>query len=80
MSKREREYTWHESISGWEAARVGYARQQAAAAARQTKNSAPPASSSAPAKYDYDRNDDWKRYVGADGSIRSTPRGGWVFP
>jgi hypothetical protein len=28
----EYEYTWHDSISGWEAARVGYARQQAAAA------------------------------------------------
>lgn len=29
----EREYTFHESISGWEDARVGYARQQAAKAA-----------------------------------------------
>jgi hypothetical protein len=27
-----REYTWHDSISGWEAARVGYVRQQEAKA------------------------------------------------
>jgi hypothetical protein len=38
-------------------------------------------SSSAPAaSYDYDKEQSWKQYVNADGSIRSTPRGGWGFP
>src|SRR5262249_38404220 len=37
-----------------------------------------PVSSSAPAaSYDYNREQSWKNFVNADGSIRSTPRGGW---
>jgi hypothetical protein len=40
-----------------------------------------PVSSSVPAaSYDYNREQGWKDYVNADGSIRSTPRGGWGFP
>ena len=40
-----------------------------------------PVSSSAPAaSYDYNREQSWKNFVNADGSIRSTPRGGWGFP
>jgi hypothetical protein len=40
-----------------------------------------PTSSSTPAgSYDYNRDDSWKGYVNPDGSIRSTPRGGWGFP
>jgi hypothetical protein len=74
MSKQERIYTWHESISGWEAARIGYARQQAAKSAPV----APP--SSEPAPYNYNTQDDWKRYVCPDGSIRSRPRGRWDDP
>jgi hypothetical protein len=39
-----------------------------------------PTSSSAPAvSYDYNRNQDWKAWVNADGSIRSTPRTRWDF-
>jgi hypothetical protein len=38
----ERIYTWHEASSGWEAARVGYARQQAAQAAAWAKAMEPP--------------------------------------
>jgi Phage Terminase len=37
-----------------------------------------PVSSSAPAaSYDYNREQSWKNFVNADGSIRSTPRGPW---
>jgi hypothetical protein len=37
-----------------------------------------PVSSSAPAaSYDYNREQSWKNFVNADGSIRSTPRGRW---
>jgi hypothetical protein len=71
MSK-ERQFTWHEAMSGWEAARIGYEKQLAKAA----KASAAP-SSSEPAPYNYNTQDDWKRFVCPDGSIRSTPRGRW---
>jgi hypothetical protein len=40
-----------------------------------------PVSPSAPAaSYDYNREQSWKSFVNPDGSIRSTPRGGWGFP
>jgi hypothetical protein len=29
---------------------------------------------------DYNTEQSWKNFVNADGSIRSTPRGGWGFP
>jgi hypothetical protein len=38
-------------------------------------------SSSAPAaSYDYNREQSWKNFVNADGSISMRPRGGWGFP
>jgi hypothetical protein len=39
---QERIYSWHESISGWEEARLGYARQQAARDAAWAKAMEPP--------------------------------------
>jgi hypothetical protein len=46
-----------------------------------TGRGAPLVSPSAPAaSYDYNREQSWKNFVNADGSIRSTPRGGWGFP
>jgi hypothetical protein len=37
-----------------------------------------PVSSSAPtASYDYNREQSWKNFVNADGSISMRPRGGW---
>jgi len=40
-----------------------------------------PVSSSAPAaSYDYNREQSWKDFVNADGSISMRPRGGWGFP
>jgi hypothetical protein len=39
-----------------------------------------PVSPSAPAaSYDYNREQSWKNFVNADGSIRSTPRTRWDF-
>jgi hypothetical protein len=46
-----------------------------------TGSGAPTTSSSAPAaSYDYDKEQSWKQYVNADGSISMRPRGGWGFP
>ena len=40
-----------------------------------------PVSSSAPAvSFDYNREQSWKNFVNADGSISMRPRGGWGFP
>jgi hypothetical protein len=41
------------------------------------KPNPPPPSPSATAAYDYCRNQDWKSYINADGSVRATPRGRW---
>src|SRR6516225_5815916 len=82
----ECEYTWHDSISGWEEGRLGYERQQAARAAaaaaarpkvRVIDRSPEPAKPSVPARYDYNARSEWRDYVNVDGSIRSRPRGRW---
>jgi hypothetical protein len=40
--QEERIYSWHEAISGWEEARIGYARQQAARDAARARAMEPP--------------------------------------
>jgi hypothetical protein len=55
----ERIYTWHESISGWAAARAGYARQEAARVAAWKKAMEPPPPAQgppAPMPRNYDGN------------------------
>jgi terminase large subunit-like protein len=42
-----------------------------------TGSGAPVSSSVRAAAYDYNREQSWKNFVNADGSIRSTPRGPW---
>jgi hypothetical protein len=41
---------------------------------------APVSSSTPAASYDYNREQSWKNFVNADGSISMRPRGGWGFP
>ena len=41
---------------------------------------APVSSSTPAASYDYNREQSWKNFVNADGSISMRPRGGWRFP
>jgi hypothetical protein len=45
-----------------------------------TGSGAPVSSSVPAASYDYNREQGWKDYVNADGSISMRPRGGWRFP